>query len=270
MTGPISAIMTVTIEIEFIKITDPTYIIKTGVGGTATAAENKLGATLKADEGYKLPAKIKYSYRDKNNDEKTGEIVVNDDGTFGFIPPRNQNQKNRDVIITVEFEEDLHSINASIASNENDIPLLAEEKMIVEKVGGDSKTTAKSNAAPAKAKMNDSIRVTVPVLQGKKLKSLTFKYKDGTQDVEKTILVVDSQTGTATSYVFYMPDADITVWDPSVNWTIEASSMQQNVDYTPYEGLEVQGRPRYVFVNGILAAENGCPTGKTAGKYVKR
>ena len=65
-------------------------------------------------------------------------------------------------------------------------------------------------------------------------------------------------------------DADITVWDPSVNWTIEASSMQQNVDYTPYEGLEVQGRPRYVFVNGILAAENGCPTGKTVGKYVKR
>ena len=65
-------------------------------------------------------------------------------------------------------------------------------------------------------------------------------------------------------------DADVTVWDPSVKWTISADHMHQNVDYTPYEGLTVKGRPRYVFVNGILAAENGEPTEVHAGEYVKR
>ena len=65
-------------------------------------------------------------------------------------------------------------------------------------------------------------------------------------------------------------DADITVWDPSVSWTIRASEMQQNVDYTPYEGFEVTGRPRFVFVNGQLAAKDGVPTGALAGGYVCR
>ena len=65
-------------------------------------------------------------------------------------------------------------------------------------------------------------------------------------------------------------DADITVWDPNVNWTISASNMHQNLDYTPYEGLKVSGRPRYVYVNGILAAKDGEPTGTHAGGYVAR
>ena len=65
-------------------------------------------------------------------------------------------------------------------------------------------------------------------------------------------------------------DADITVWDPDEKWTISAANMHQNVDYTPYEGLEVTGKAKYVFVNGVLAAENGEPTGIKAGEYVKR
>ena len=65
-------------------------------------------------------------------------------------------------------------------------------------------------------------------------------------------------------------DADVVVWDPSVRWTISAANQHQNVDYTPFEGLEVCGRPRYVFVNGILAAKDGEPTEAIAGEYVKR
>ena len=65
-------------------------------------------------------------------------------------------------------------------------------------------------------------------------------------------------------------DADITVWDPNVKWTITAANMHQNLDYTPFEGLEVKGRPRYVFVNGVLASEDGHPTGSLSGRYVKR
>ncbi len=65
-------------------------------------------------------------------------------------------------------------------------------------------------------------------------------------------------------------DADVVVWDPNVKWTISAAGHHQNVDYTPFEGLEVSGRPRYVFVGGTLAAENGEPTAACAGTYVKR
>ncbi len=65
-------------------------------------------------------------------------------------------------------------------------------------------------------------------------------------------------------------DADITIWDPSVSWTISAGNMHQNLDYTPYEGLEVKGRPKYVFVNGELAAKDGEPTEMRAGSYVAR
>ncbi len=65
-------------------------------------------------------------------------------------------------------------------------------------------------------------------------------------------------------------DADITVWDPQVSWTISAKNMHQNLDYTPYEGLGVTGRPRFVFVNGILASKDGEPTDALAGEFVRR
>ena len=65
-------------------------------------------------------------------------------------------------------------------------------------------------------------------------------------------------------------DADVVIWDPSVNWTIEACHQQQNVDYTPYEGTKISGRARDVFVNGVRAAHLGEPVGAPAGEYVTR
>ena len=64
-------------------------------------------------------------------------------------------------------------------------------------------------------------------------------------------------------------DADITVWDPSVKWTISASNQHQNVDHTPYEGFEVEGKAKYVYVNGQLAVVDGEPTGVQAGTFVR-
>ena len=65
-------------------------------------------------------------------------------------------------------------------------------------------------------------------------------------------------------------DADVTVWDPNHTWTISAQNQHHNVDYTPYEGLEVTGLARAVFVNGVLAAEHGEPVREGAGRYVPR
>lgn len=59
-------------------------------------------------------------------------------------------------------------------------------------------------------------------------------------------------------------DADICVWDPSVSWTISAATQHQNVDHTPYEGFKAKGRARLTFVNGVLAARDGEPTGRPA------
>ena len=65
-------------------------------------------------------------------------------------------------------------------------------------------------------------------------------------------------------------DADICVWDPSVSWTISVATQHQNVDHTPYEGFECRGRSRFTFVNGVLAAREGEPTGELPGRYVSR
>ncbi len=65
-------------------------------------------------------------------------------------------------------------------------------------------------------------------------------------------------------------DADVCVWDPAARWTISAETQQQAVDYTPYEGMEAHGRAHLVYVNGVLAARDGAPTGEHPGTYVRR
>jgi dihydropyrimidinase len=65
-------------------------------------------------------------------------------------------------------------------------------------------------------------------------------------------------------------DGDIVVWDPNAEVTIAAATQLQNVDYTPYEGLKVQGRPKAVFLRGQLAAENGKVLITNAGQYLPR
>lgn len=65
-------------------------------------------------------------------------------------------------------------------------------------------------------------------------------------------------------------DADVCVWDPFVEWTISAKTQHQNVDHTPYEGFVCHGRARLTYVNGVLAARDGEPTGATPGTYVPR
>lgn len=65
-------------------------------------------------------------------------------------------------------------------------------------------------------------------------------------------------------------DADICVWDPVKEWAISAATQHQNVDYTPAEGFACKGQAKYTFVNGVLAAKDGEPTGAKPGEYVKR
>ena len=52
-------------------------------------------------------------------------------------------------------------------------------------------------------------------------------------------------------------DADLVLWDPTRRTTITNALMQQAIDYTPYEGLEVTGWPVATILRGHVAMQDG-------------
>lgn len=66
-------------------------------------------------------------------------------------------------------------------------------------------------------------------------------------------------------------DADLVLWDPAKKTTLTNAVMQQAIDYTPYEGMEVTGWPvatvrrgAVVMRDGVVQAEPG------TGRYLAR
>ncbi len=57
-------------------------------------------------------------------------------------------------------------------------------------------------------------------------------------------------------------DADIVIWDDHRKVTITNDILHHNVDYTPYEGIEVTGWPRTVLSRGQVVVEDGEVKGK--------
>lgn len=52
-------------------------------------------------------------------------------------------------------------------------------------------------------------------------------------------------------------DADIVIFDPNYKVTLSKSILHENVDYTPYEGLELHGYPIATFLRGKLLVDRG-------------
>lgn len=50
-------------------------------------------------------------------------------------------------------------------------------------------------------------------------------------------------------------DADMVVFDPNQKFTITQSKLHMNIDYTPYEGMEMTGMPSVVYSRGRRVAE---------------
>jgi dihydropyrimidinase len=66
-------------------------------------------------------------------------------------------------------------------------------------------------------------------------------------------------------------DADIVVFDPGVRRTIRAADLHHTSDYTPYEGLAVEGAIHDVFVRGRGVVRGGVFVGtRGAGRFVER
>lgn len=64
-------------------------------------------------------------------------------------------------------------------------------------------------------------------------------------------------------------DADLVLWDRNEKWVLRASEQHMKADYSPYEGLEITGRPREVLLRGQTVYKNGEVFGPR-GKYLSR
>lgn len=66
-------------------------------------------------------------------------------------------------------------------------------------------------------------------------------------------------------------DADIVVMDPEVKWTAGVDQLHENVDYTLYEGIELEGKPVMTISRGEVIVKNGEFIGKEGrGNYLRR
>lgn len=66
-------------------------------------------------------------------------------------------------------------------------------------------------------------------------------------------------------------DADLVVYDPNYRGKISAKTHQLNLDYSAFEGWDIDGRPHVVTVRGQIAAKDGVFVGDTKrGTMIKR
>lgn len=66
-------------------------------------------------------------------------------------------------------------------------------------------------------------------------------------------------------------DADIAIWDPDVVRKVRAQDMHDNMEYTPYEGMTVNGWPTTVIQRGeVIIEENTLKAARGAGEFIAR
>jgi dihydropyrimidinase len=66
-------------------------------------------------------------------------------------------------------------------------------------------------------------------------------------------------------------DADLVLFDPNERHTLSASTHHSNVDYSLFEGREVQGKVKRVFLRGELIVDGDDWLGRAGmGRYLKR
>ncbi len=66
-------------------------------------------------------------------------------------------------------------------------------------------------------------------------------------------------------------DADLALWDPDLRWEVRADRHQSNVDFSPFEGRRLTGRPVTVLVRGVPVLRDGALDGEApAGRFVPR
>lgn len=66
-------------------------------------------------------------------------------------------------------------------------------------------------------------------------------------------------------------DADLVVYDPNYRGALSVKTQSINVDYNPFEGMPIEGRPSVVTVRGQVAVREGRFVGKAGrGRFLQR
>ena len=66
-------------------------------------------------------------------------------------------------------------------------------------------------------------------------------------------------------------DADLVVFDPHAEWTVSTDTLHENCDWTPYNALELRGRPQTTFVRGEPVVQDGELVGQPGqGRFIER
>jgi dihydropyrimidinase len=66
-------------------------------------------------------------------------------------------------------------------------------------------------------------------------------------------------------------DADVVVYDPSYRGRISAKTQAMAVDYSAFEGWDIEGRPSLVMVRGAIQARDGKFVGQLGhGRFISR
>jgi dihydropyrimidinase len=66
-------------------------------------------------------------------------------------------------------------------------------------------------------------------------------------------------------------DADLVLFDPAARRTILQADLHHTSDFTPYEGMDVAGAVRSVFVRGMAVIRDGAAVGQRGfGRFVER
>jgi dihydropyrimidinase len=66
-------------------------------------------------------------------------------------------------------------------------------------------------------------------------------------------------------------DADIVIWDPEARRTATLADQHDNMDYTPFEGMEIEGWPVLTMNRGDVIVENGeLKAERGRGRFIAR
>lgn len=117
----------------------------------------------------------------------------------------------------------------------------------------------------------------IPSLEDRVNVFYTYGVKRGRLDIHRFVDAASTQTAKLFGLfprkgtIQIGSDADLVVYDPDYRGTISVKTQTMNVDYNPFEGMAIEGRPSAVTVRGQVAARDGKFVGQIGrGQFIER